>query len=233
MTGLLAVATALAAQAATGATISEQIEKHAREALVEQAARLGLTDAEFELTVLPPSAGAQSCTRAVEIETLDLLHPSRMRFRVHCAAPLWSTEYIVRGSVSARVAVAAVTIEANRPIAAEDIRLERRTLSSLDRALSDRGAVVGKASRRSLRVGSLVERSALVEAVLIRRGASINIIARSEGIVATMPGIALASGRRGEVIAVRNSSSGKQIRCRVIGVDEVEAVTGVTSQSPD
>lgn len=233
MTGLLTAATALAAQAATGATMTGQIEKTAREALVGQAARLGLTDAEIALTVLPPSPSAQSCTRAVEIETLDILHPSRMRFRVHCAAPLWTSEYIVRGSVSALVAVAAVTVEANRPIAEEDVRLERRSLSSLDRALSDRAAVVGKASRRSLRSGSLIERSALVEAVLIRRGASINIIARSEGIVATMPGTALASGRRGEVIEVRNSSSGKRLRCRVIGADEVEAVTGITSQSPD
>lgn len=233
MTGLLAAAAALAAQAATGATISDQIEKHAREALAGQATRLGLRDAEFELTVLPPSPSAQSCTRAVEIESEDILHPSRMRFRVRCAAPLWTSEYIVRGSVSALVAVAAVAVEANRPIAAEDLKLERRSLSSLDRALSDRSAIVGKASRRSLRPGSPIERGALVEAVLIRRGASLNIIARSEGIVAAMAGTALESGRRGEVIEVRNASSGKRIRCRVIGTDEVEALTDISSQSPD
>lgn len=203
----------------------------ARQFLGAEATRLGLVEPQFTVEVSGNPPKAQPCAKAVTVEPADTRFPSRMRFVASCAAAGWSETYTVRAEVSAQVVVAASALNSGQPIAADDLRLERRTLVSLQDALSDPAQLVGMASRRALRPGQVLERRALAPAVLVRRGASVTIVARNQGILVSSVGEATETGRRDDVIGVRNSATGRVIRARVTGMNEVEPV-GIV-QSPD
>ncbi|VEB41976.1 flagellar basal body P-ring biosynthesis protein FlgA [Chromobacterium violaceum] len=55
----------------------------------------------------------------------------------------------------------------------------------------------------------------------MKRGDAVSIVARQDGIEVTSAGEALANGRQGEVIRVRNTSSNKIINARVSAQGEV------------
>lgn len=226
----------LAALLATGplparADTTGDVARAARQFLNAEAMRLGLVEPQFTVEVVGTPTKAQPCAKAMTVEPADTQFPSRMRFVASCAAAGWSETYTVRAEVSARVVVAASQLNSGQPIGADDLRLERRTLVNLADALSDPAALVGMASRRALRPGQPVDRRALAPAVLVRRGASVTIVARNQGILVSSTGEATEAGRRDDVIGVRNSATGRVIRARVTGANEVEPV-GIV-QSPD
>lgn len=224
------------AHAAGAADVQARVEDVARRALIDQAARLGLAEAQVVVDAVSSARVPRSCAgpaSRVAVDALDTRHPSRMRFVARCASEEWSEPYTVRAEVSALVLVAALPVKSGTPLAANDVRLERRLLGAIDQALSDPAAVIGSASRRALRVGQPVDRRLLAEAVLVRRGAPVSIVARNGDVVVTVAGLATEAGRRGELIDVRNSATGKHIRARITGSNEVEPASIVTSHSPD
>ncbi|HSD40193.1 MAG TPA: flagellar basal body P-ring formation chaperone FlgA [Rhodocyclaceae bacterium] len=212
-------------------TAASLIEQAARELLQEQARHNGLRDAELMLEVVSAQPQPRSCRDTPSISALDTRHVSRMRFVAYCASESWREEYTVRAEVSAQVLVAATRITAGQPITADALRLEKRVLAAPQEALSDTAEVVGQASRRALQPGQVVERRMLASAVLVRRGATVQIVARNAGIVVTSVGQATEAGHRDDIIGVRNAVSGKLIRARVTGVDEVEPAD-IAPQSP-
>lgn len=226
----------LVAATADAAEVPARVEEVARRVLIEQAARLGLAEPQVVVEAVSGARVPRSCAgpaSRVVVDALDTRHPSRLRFVARCVSDEWSEPYTVRAEISALVLVAALPVKSGTPLAANDVRLERRLLGTIDQALSDPAAVVGSASRRALRVGQLVDRRVLAEAILVRRGASVSIVARNGDIVVSMAGQATEAGRRGELIDVRNSATGKHIRARVTGTNEVEPASIVTSHSPD
>jgi flagella basal body P-ring formation protein FlgA len=226
-------ACALCATPAMAADVITQVGDSARQTLVEQATRNGLVEPKVELTVQTATRTGRTCAQPLRVEALDTRYVTRMRFAAICEAGNWREEFVVHGELSALVVVAAGAINAGRPIDAADLRLERHSLAAPDEGLSVIDEVAGQASRRALRPGQAVERRMLVEAVLVKRGAAVRIVARNEGIVVTTAGQAAEAGRRDDVISVRNAVTGKLIRARVTGIDEVEPADVPKTQSPD
>lgn len=70
---------------------------------------------------------------------------------------------------------------------------------------------------------ALLRRKQLQAPQLVKRGDEVRIVARQDGIEVSNAGEALANGRMGEVIRVRNVGSGKVISARVSAGGEVEA----------
>lgn len=209
-------------QAATPASIETRVEHAAREHLLAQARDAGLLDPSVAITLLPRGE-VNPCAQNVEVEALDTRHVTRMRFAATCSAePAWRTEFIVRGALKAEVVVAATDLKAGQPIDAGQLALERRDLSAAADALSDPAQVVGKSSRRALRSGQIVGQRWLVEPILVKRGAKVNIVARNVGVEVHVAGVATQTGRRGEIVEVRNAANGKVIRARVVGENLVE-----------
>lgn len=227
---------AAAANAATAADVRARVEEAARQILAEQAARAGLAEPRFVVAAVGSARSPRGCPGAaaqLAVEALDTQHASRMRFVARCASEDWSEPYTVRAEVSALVVIAAAAVKAGSALGKDDLVLERRVLfGSIDEALSDPAAVVGQASRRALRPGQAVDRRMLAEALLVRRGAPVSIVARHTDIVVSVAGQATEAGRRGDIIDVRNAATGTHIRARVIGVDEVEPAM-LTPHSPD
>ena len=128
--------------------------------------------------------------------------------------------------------VATARVPTGQPIGAGDVALARHALRALDAATSDLDAVVGRSSRRALRAGQVVEPRSLAEPLLVRRGAEVSIVAKNGPVLVTTAGEALASGRDGDVIDVRNARTGRVIRARVTARDTVEPAELATDVMP-
>lgn len=205
-------------------SIINQVEEAARARLEKQAAAAGLTDARFELTVVPPRL-APACSGPVEVETLDTRQATRMRFAVRCPGPGASRqEYIVRARISAAVVVAATPVAANEPLTDAHVTVEQRDITSIADPVSDPLQVIGQTSRRLLRAGDVLRNNSLAAPVLVKRGDAVVMIARIDGLEVSTAGEALDTGVRGATVRVRNSASGQTVRMRVSAPGTVEPV---------
>lgn len=222
----LAFAALLACRAVIAATpesITAEVERIARAHLDDLVKTAGLPESSVELTVLQREA-VKPCTANARIEAIDTRSVTRMRFAVFCDNPSWRHDFIVRGSITARVVTAARDVRAGDMIPAEALKLERREVAAPEDALTDIKLVEGRATRRVLRQGQVVSRRGLIEPVLVRRGANVTIVARNTGVAVQVAGEALEAGRRDEVVRIRNKTNGSVIRARVIDENEVEPV---------
>jgi flagellar basal body P-ring formation protein FlgA len=216
----------IAASPAAIATLSIDalVEQAARNELRAQAQQAGFIDPSIRVELRPhPGKLPSPCRRTVEIEALDTRFMTRMRFAAVCTdEPGWRSEYIVRGAIEADVVVAGSAINAGQPIAAEQLERARRDASGTAGSLSDIAAVVGKASQRPLNRGQLIDKRWLVEPIMVKRGASVNIVAHNVGVEVQVPAEAMEEGRRNDIVRVRNTLNGQIIRARVIGDNAVE-----------
>jgi flagella basal body P-ring formation protein FlgA len=212
------------AGAAAPATLNAQLERAARAQLERMAEANALSEPEFDVAVATPRA-AQPCAQPLEIEPVDTRQPARLRFVVRCPVEGgWRYEYVVRGRVSAMVAVAAGPVAAGEPLTNAMVTLDRRDVTLIPDALGAADAAVGQTSRRSLRPGDVLRAGQLAAPVLVKRGDAVLMVARRDGVEVTTSGEALDSGARGAAVRVRNPSSGQVVRMRVTGAGTVEPV---------
>ncbi|NMM79788.1 flagella basal body P-ring formation protein FlgA [Acidovorax sp. SRB_14] len=224
-------------QAASPEPAAAPVEAAVRHFLTEQATLKGLVDPAFALSFVSRTPAPAPCPQAIAVDAVETRYLSRMRFTAACPGPSgWQRDWIVRAEVSALVVVAAVDLPANRLLAEADVAQERRKLTDMDDSLPALDAAIGQASTRALRAGQVVQPRFLAQPLLVKRGDSVNIVARSGPVVVQVAGEALESGRRGGIVRVRNTSTGKIIRARVSGsaVVEPESMAGLHSgQSMD
>jgi flagella basal body P-ring formation protein FlgA len=214
------------AQAATP-PLTVQIEQAARAELESRMAASGLTEPQFDLSVVTARA-APPCRQNVAIEPLDTRSPQRMRFLARCNdTPGWRYEYIVRARVTAMVAVASASVAANEALTDAQVTIERRDISNIADPVAAPEDAVGQMSRRMLRPGDILRSGQLSSPILVKRGDAVMMVARREGIEVTTAGEALDAGGRGAMVRVRNAGSGQIVRMRVIGAGTVEPVDSV------
>jgi flagellar basal body P-ring formation protein FlgA len=225
MAGALALA-AFAMNAAGAQSLETRIERAARDELMEQARQAELVDPTIHVEVRSRAdKPARPCSKDIEVEPTDTRFMTRMRFAAICpGTPAWRVEYAVRGAIEADIVVATSTIDAGEPIRADQLERVKRDASETPGALSDIDAVVGKSSQRPLRRGQPINSRWLTEPVMVKRGATVSIVARNTGISAEVPGEAMDDGARDAIVRVRNNLNGKIIRTRVIADDTVEPV---------
>lgn len=205
-------------------TITAEIERAARIQLDKTTAANGLSEPQFELSVVS-ARPAPPCANPVAIDALDVRQPARMRFVARCTEGRgWRHEFVVRARVSAVVAVAAAPISPNQPLNEADVTLERRDVTLVPDAVGDPALVIGQSSRRSLRAGDILRAGQLAAPIVVKRGDQVIMVARHEGIEVSMAGEALDAGARGAVVRVRNAASGQVVRMRVAGAGTVEPV---------
>jgi flagella basal body P-ring formation protein FlgA len=209
---------------AAAAPISVQIEQVARAELERQMAASGLSEPQFEITVVtartPPP-----CTQNVSVETVDARSSQRMRFLVRCNdVPGWRYEYLVRARVTAMVAIASAPVASNEALTDAQVTIERRDISNIADPISNPAEIVGQISRRMLRAGDILRSGQLSTPVLVKRGDAVMMVARRDGIEVSTAGEALDAGGAGASVRVKNASSGQIVRMRVSGPGTVEPV---------
>lgn len=222
----LAAAAATAAAAPQVPTMEAAVAEVARDTLRAQAERDGLLAAEVEVAVtLLGAREAPRCPQPPLVDAIETRFASRMRFAARCPGTDGTrTQFVVRGTLSAEVVVAAANVPAGRPLAAAELTLDRRELGAVADPVGAIDEVVGQASLRPLRPGQVLQKRMLASPVLVKRGDAVVIEARSGPVQVSASGEALEPGRQGDVVRVRNVNTGKVIRARVVEAGTVAPV---------
>jgi len=203
--------------------IFSRVEQLAREQLAQQADKAGLLEPQFQVTVVKSTRPMPACAARVEIEPAAGRSAQRMRFVAVCPGSNgWRYEMLARGSITAQVAVTSVPVTANTPLQSGDVTLARRDVTMVPDSIASLPGAIGLSSRRSLRAGEVLRQGQLAAPMLIKRGSAVNIVARKEQVEVSMAGEALDPGALGEVIRVRNATSGTVIRARGVDAGVVE-----------
>lgn len=159
--------------------------------------RIGLTDCDSPLSAV---ASSKRVLGAISVA-------------VSCESPAPWTVHL-RGTVAARVGLPVITIPINRGdiISGSDLKMDQRRITrDLVGYVADPQDIIGKEARKHLPVGSMVRKSDIIAPQIIDRGQTVDLIARSSGLVVNVRGIALANGAAGERLLVKNVSSGKRV----------------------
>ncbi len=123
-----------------------------------------------------------------------------------------------RVRVFSDVVVASRRLGRHKRLSPEDLRFERREVTSLrDAYFVNPDDVVGKRTRRIIAGGSLILASDVEEVPLVTRGTGVAISVVVGAVTVTSRGTALEDGDLGETIAVKDVTTGKRLYGRIVG----------------
>jgi len=112
-----------------------------------------------------------------------------------------------------QVVVAARPIGRQETLSAKDLRLERREITSRTAQIFTRlDDVVGKQSTRSIPSDDVITANAIERPTLLKRGSPITLVFDSGSLRVETQGVAEEGGKMGDLIQVKNSTSGKMLR---------------------
>jgi flagella basal body P-ring formation protein FlgA len=105
----------------------------------------------------------------------------------------------------------------NEIVTGKEVRLERRDISTLTaRPFYRLDEVVGQQASRAISVNETLTHRNLDPPTVMRRGHAVVLVYENGGIRVEAPGTAEENGRAGALIQVKNPSSGKLLRGRVL-----------------
>lgn len=219
---LLMLTGATLARADATTQVQEALEDHLRAMLERQAERQGWQGMQLRYeTNLPAStANRPACTDALQIRATGDAPSAmeRQQLEVTCPdTPGWSLNATAHAHVFLPAVHAEGIIDRGQTIRDSDVRLERINIAKARRGYYNRlDEVVGMAAKRRIRAGQTITPALLEQAMAVKRGEPVKIIASHDGIEASTSGEALGDGQPGDVIRVRNVGSGKVIDAKVI-----------------
>jgi flagella basal body P-ring formation protein FlgA len=122
---------------------------------------------------------------------------------------VWRVRKYTEVLVSTRDLTAQTTLTEN------DVIFARREVTNLDHVIFDVDKAVGLQLKRSIAYGTIISPSMLAKPVLIKSGDNITVISVVGSVVVQISGQALQSGALGDIIRVRNVTSGKSFLARI------------------
>lgn len=130
-----------------------------------------------------------------------------------------------RVTVYDNILIAARDLSLEKEITANDVRIEEYAVENQGEVyLKDLGTIVGKVPSRAIKAGMPIKENMIQSPIVIESGASITMISNKNGIKIAVEGVAMQRGRIGKIIRVRNASSKKVLRAKVIDAHTVEIV---------
>ncbi len=132
---------------------------------------------------------------------------------VKCKAPApWTVHVRATVTTIVELPVLAYTVNRGDIIGQNDIEWREQEVSrDLVGYLTDELRIIGKEARKHLRSGNPLRASDLISPQIIERGQTVDLVARSSGLLVNMQGKALANGAEGDRLLVQNTSSGKKV----------------------
>lgn len=224
---MLLLLTATGAQALDQRALRQAVEGFMQTQTDDLLARYGRDSrVEFSVVDIDPRLNVSDCpqTLAMTLKRQTNLS-SRQSVEVRCNSTNgWSVYVPVDIAIFRPVVSVISTLPVNATIRAGDVQLVETDITRLNgRYLTRIDEVVGMAAKRPLIAGSAVNTEQLAQPVLIKRGEAVTIIAEVDGLSVRMPGVAMADGRRGEPIQVKNSTTARMVDAQVVS----EGVVGV------
>ncbi len=134
----------------------------------------------------------------------------------------WSLYVSAKISKYADVFVSTRFLARGIELTERDFTLKRHDISNQSHGyITDIKEIKGKILRRPLRHNTVIPPNALNEAMLVKRGDRVTILAQNSGVKVHMKGKALKNGAAGELIRVQNLSSKRIIEGRVLSAGVV------------
>ena len=123
----------------------------------------------------------------------------------------------VRGKLEAwaDVVIATRSIKKGSRIASDQLGLRRMDISRLQDPITTREKIIGLIAKQTLHAGRAIEKRHVKLPPHIKKGDQVKIVAHKGSLNISTMGIAMADGRRGDMIRVRNIQSNKLIYCLV------------------
>ncbi|NKQ09252.1 flagellar basal body P-ring formation chaperone FlgA [Pseudomonas sp. SST3] len=222
VTAVLMLTVVAQAHADATAQVQQALENHVRAMLEQQAARQGWQGMQlrYEANLPASTANLPLCAGVLQIRATGDAPSAmeRQQLEVNCPdTPGWSLNATAQAHVFLPAVHAEGIIDRGQTIRESDIRLERINIAKARRGYYNRlDEVIGMAAKRRIRAGQTITPSLLEQAMAVKRGEPVKIVASNDGIEASASGEALGDGQPGEVIRVRNTRSGKVIDAKVI-----------------
>jgi len=212
---------ALAANKAVIGTACDFLERQVKDYL-QQNALNGRWQVEF--APIDSRLSDKPCEKPL-LPSLESRAPiGRLSVRVRCPLPAWTLLLPAKVSVWQQVLAARYPLKRGQRIEQADVTWVERDIGALPQGwISDSRLLQGQQLTRRLSAGQLLLSSQLKAAQLIAAGEPVQILSQNGGIRVQMQGEALSGGGLGQLIRVRNLSSGRVLRARVAAPGQVEA----------
>jgi flagella basal body P-ring formation protein FlgA len=188
--------------------------RSAAEAALRRQLDAGVTGVIFEAAALDSRLRLAACPAPLTINaTLPRGTQSRVLVRVACKSDIyWNVNVPVDIHRKTDVLVMRRAVGRGENIAAGDVLVQSRVLPGLTSPYIARPAdLAGRLTRRPIPEGTAVTADALDAALLIHRGQSVILAARTGGVEVSAPGVALADAAAEQRVRVRNLNSLKVI----------------------
>lgn len=114
------------------------------------------------------------------------------------------------------------------PLVPADLRTRIDLASVSESYLWEPKQLHNATARRLITAGSPISEDDLEQAVIVKRGSGVRLIAKVSGLGIEVQGIAMQHGGVGDVIRVKNLSSKKIVSAKVVAAGRVEIQTSVT-----
>lgn len=151
---------------------------------------------------------------------------ARIRVEVRCeTGPSWKLYVPVRIAARRAVVVTAKAVARGKVLTADDVILTERDTATLNYGyITALDAVVGRTVRRPMNAGLPLTPGTLEADLLVRRGQQVTLQARSSAFAVQSGGVAQSDGALGQIIRIRNSTSGKTVQGIVRSAKLVEVL---------
>jgi len=185
----------------------------AAEAFVRAGLPAGAARAKIEVQGPAPDLRFPLCT---DLRTAYFGNPNpygAQTVEVRCAAPqVWSLYLPVRVDQQQGVVVVARALQAGHVLSAADLTTVERDSAHLPPgAVSDAQTLVGQVLRYSVAAGQPLVQSMLTGPQLVHYGQPVSLVAQGMGVRLVALGQAMADGRVGQSVLVRNLQSGRVV----------------------
>ena len=165
---------------------------------------------------------------ATEIQIERLGGPSTGRLPIRVSVDVdgvLATRFLATAKVDDWRAVPVLnrTVERGETIESDDVSYVRMNMSDQPADLADDNeTVVGKRTKQKINAGTAVRRSYVDLPPAVVKGEKVTMIFENGGLRVTAVGLALEDGANGSDLNIRNETSGKTVRARVIGQSTVK-----------
>ena len=123
-----------------------------------------------------------------------------------------------------KVIVANHDLRLEVPVTASDFRIEEVAIDGRAEYCKNVSEVVGLVPQRYIRAGSAVAKNYFQQPVAVQYGSPVKIIVHYNGLEISAKGTAMARGRIGQVIKVKNDASQKILSAKIIDAQTVEVI---------
>ncbi len=126
---------------------------------------------------------------------------------------------VIPGEIQAflPVVVASEKLERGMVIGRAHVRTEMKNINGLREPCTDINEVVGKKLKRPININSVLSKSDLDFPILVERRQIVTMIANKGTLQISTQGQAMASGREGDMIMIKNIRSNREVPGRIIG----------------